>query len=371
MSTSPPPRLAVTLFDGDRLRQAREYRGLRKVEVARALDLTAGAISQYEASKTKPSSATLAALALHLGFPVEFFERRAEPLSRVQESGAHFRRLRSTSKLDRSRLLVRLELLTDVLRHIEQHVRLPDVAIPSMHVDMGDDAAVEAAAVEVRTQWGLGGGPIENMVWLLEAKGAIVVRPVIGTGDVDAFSTWSNGRPLVVLGSDKDDAARSRFDAAHELGHLVMHHDAVPGSQAIERQAQRFAAAFLMPLQSIAGELPNRMSWPRYFDLKERWRVSLQALLYRARTLGKMSPDAYQRAQIHLTRSWGRDREPIDLGPPEQPTLLTKALDLMADRLNITRHVLADETRLSGQLVDDLLADVTMPAEIRPEVPLG
>lgn len=370
-SSSPPPRLATSLFDGERLRQAREYRGLRKVDLARALNLTAGAVSQYESSKAKPSPPTLARLALHLGFPVEFFERRLEPANRVEESQAHFRRLRSTTKFERARLLVRLELLNEILRRIEEHVRLPDVDVPSIPVEPGNYNQVEAAALEVREHWGLGSGPIDNVVRLLESKGVIVVRPAISAGGVDAFSTSMLGRPLVVLGSDKDDAARSRFDAAHELGHLVMHHDSVPGSQALEQQAQRFAAAFLMPMNVIFHELPARMSWPKYFDLKQRWRVSLQALLYRARVLGKMSPDAYQRAQIHLTRNWGRDSEPIPLGPPEQPTLLTRALSLMDERLGVSRNAIAQEAQFPRQLLDDLLADA-MPVTLeRPEVPVG
>jgi hypothetical protein len=57
---------------------------------------------------------------------------------------------------------------------------------------------------------------------LLEGKGVIIVRPRVDTGDIDAFSTWAGGCPLVILASDKEDAARSRFDVAHEFGHLVM-----------------------------------------------------------------------------------------------------------------------------------------------------
>ena len=198
-----------------------------------------------------------------------------------------------------------------------------------------------------------------------------MVRPVIGTAEVDAFSTWIADRPVVVLGSDKEDAARSRFDAAHELGHLVMHRDAAPGHQLLERQAQRFAAALLMPADVIAREFPRRMSWPSYFELKIRWRVSLQALLYRARALGALSPDAYQRAQIHLSKNWGREIEPIELGPPEQPALLKRALELMDAELGITAETLAREANFPARFLEDVLADVLPPGEKRPAVPVG
>lgn len=371
MSLSEPPRLAAALFDGDRLRQARLYHGLRKVELARRLNVTAGLVGQYEQMRTKPSPATLAALAWQLEFPPEFFQRRAEDHVRVSEGQAHFRRLRSTSKLQRERLLVRLELLCDVLERVESHVRLPEVDVPAVDIEAGDEDSTEVAATTARTAWGLGGGPIDNVVRLLESKGVIVIRPSIGTGDVDAFSTWLTNRPVVVLGSDKEDAARSRFDASHELGHLVMHHDAAPGNAAIEREAHRFAAAFLMPADTLMRELPKRMSWPTYFDLKVRWRVSLQALLYRAKTLGALSPDAYQRAQAYLARNWGRTVEPIDLGPPEQPSLLTKALELMDTKLGMDRDVIAGEARFHRRLLDQLLADAVPLGEARPEVPVA
>jgi len=371
VNLSAPPRLAAALFDGDRLRQARLYRGYRKVDVARALDITPAVVGQYEQARTKPSPATLAALALQLGFPPEFFERRGDDHVRVDESTAHFRSLRSTSKFERGRLLARLELLADVLARVEGHVRLPEVVLPTVDIGVTDDKAAEAAGGAVRSAWGLGGGPIDNVVRLLESRGVIVVRPAIGTGGVDAFSTWLSKRPVVVLGSDKEDAARSRFDAGHELGHLVVHRHTQAAHHLVERQAHRFAAAFLMPAETITREFPKRMSWPTYFDLKLRWRVSLQALLYRAKTLGALSDDGYQRAQVHLARNWGRNTEPIELGEPEQPTLLTKAIDLMESKLGMTRDVIAGEARFHRRLLDELLADVTPVEETRPEVPVG
>jgi Zn-dependent peptidase ImmA (M78 family)/transcriptional regulator with XRE-family HTH domain len=364
------PRLATALFDGDRLRQARLYRGWRKVDLARELGLTPAAVGQYEGGRARPSPAVLASLALRAGFAPEFFER-GRGRAHVAEGQAHFRSLRTTSKLARDRMLVRLELLAEVLEHVERHVRLPAVAVPSVDVeDEHDLEGAERAAAAVRSEWGLGQGPIDNVVRLLEGRGVIVIRPEVESDEVDAFSTWAGRRPLVVLASDKDDCARSRFDAAHELGHLVMHHDAEPGRKPVENQAQRFAAAFLMPANVIIKELPSRMSWPVYFDLKQRWRVSLQALLYRARILGALSPDAYQRAQAYLSRQWGRGREPIDLGRPEQPVVLERALGLMHTELGITMTDVAAEALLPADVLNDLLADAVAVRAPRPEVPV-
>ncbi|GAA3688320.1 hypothetical protein GCM10022267_88860 [Lentzea roselyniae] len=91
------------------------------------------------------------------------------------------------------------------------------------------------------------------------------------------------------LGADKGLRDRSRFDAAHELGHLVLRGaDGPIADKATESQANEFAAAFLMPAEDIAHELPARLDWPALLRLKAKWHVSLAALLVRAKTLGVM-----------------------------------------------------------------------------------
>src|SRR5579862_8674855 len=93
-------RLVPALFDGDRLRQARMYCGLRKVDVALAVGITAAAVGQYESGRARPSGQVMASLALHLGFPPAFFERHGG-VTTVPENQTHFRKLRSTSRMDR------------------------------------------------------------------------------------------------------------------------------------------------------------------------------------------------------------------------------------------------------------------------------
>jgi Zn-dependent peptidase ImmA (M78 family)/transcriptional regulator with XRE-family HTH domain len=361
-------RLTPALFDGRRLTTARLYRATRRVDLATAIGVTPAAVTMYEQGRTRPSPSVLAAIALHLKFPPTFFERGRDAVT-VSESHVHFRRLRSTSKLERERLLARLSLLGELVMLIERHISLPAVAIPDMPSDGdGDGEHPEFVADRVRQLWGLGHGPIQHVARLLEGKGVIVARPSVDTAHVDAFSTVISGRPIVVLASDKDDPARSRMDAAHELGHLIMHHDAEPGRQSIEREAQRFAAAFLLPRQSMAAELPRQIRWDEYLALKGRWRVSLAALLYRARTLGILSADAYQRAQVRMSMRGWHDREPGDIGAPEQPTLLQKSLALMQARRRLSVRDMAKLLHMSIGDFDSLIADVVSDAPIRPHL---
>jgi Zn-dependent peptidase ImmA (M78 family) len=153
-----------------------------------------------------------------------------------------------------------------------------------------------------------------------------VIRLPLDTADVDAFSLPFPDRPVIVLGADKNDRARSRFDAAHELAHLFVHREQIWGVKEVEQQAHYFAAAFLMPADDIAHELPSRPDWPQLFDLKRKWQVSLAALLMRARMLGTMSENTYLTAiKAASVRGWRRV-EPVPLGPPEQPAQLSRLL---------------------------------------------
>lgn len=96
---------------------------------------------------------------------------------------------------------------------------------------------------------GLGEAPIANMVHLLETKGVRVFSLVEDCHELDAFSTWLDGTPFVFLNTRKS-AERSRMDAAHELGHLVLHRVGRPQGKEAEEEATRFGAAFLMPRAS-------------------------------------------------------------------------------------------------------------------------
>ena len=172
---------------------------------------------------------------------------------------------------------------------------------------------------------------------------------------VDAFSLLLRDRPLIVLVKDKADAARSNFDAAHELGHLLLHHDAEPANVVREHEANAFASAFLMPATAMLRELPGRVDWQALLALKRRWHVSLQALLYRARTLGRISESAYKRAMVRLSAAGWRTREPGDLGDPEAPTLIAKAVSLLEEAGLLERIDLARRVRITEDMLEDFI----------------
>ena len=344
MSTARRLHSAHAAFDGGRLTQARLSRGLRKKDLADLVGVTPAAVGQYEQGVSFPGVSVIGELSIALSYPPRFFERGRTRFE-IPHDECHFRRLRATSKLERSRVLARAELLVELVDIIERHgLRFPAINLPDDLSNFADSIPhIEEVAVEVRRGWGLGVGPIDNVVRLLEGKGCIITRLHSKSESVDAFSVWMAKRPLIVLSSDKANVERSRFDAAHELAHLIFHHDAEPGSRRIEEQAHKLGAAFLMPATAIKREFPRRFAWEKYFNLKERWKVSLAALVRRARDLGAISESTYKRAMVQYSQKGWRNGEPGDLRQPEQPVLISRALSMLEEKLGIDQPTVARE----------------------------
>src|SRR5450755_2720577 len=245
-------------FDARRLTLARWANELTKKELADRGGVSAVSITQYEAGNTLPSPAIRSGLALACGVPLAYFERSPGRRRPDFSSRSFFRSLRSTSQRERDRADALAEHVVDVVDTLNAHVELPLADHPSLPAERGARPEIEQIADSTRREWNVPHGPIANVVRLLESRGIVVARLRSGGRRLDAFSRWFGDRPVVILWSDKSDKARSRFDAAHELGHLIMHSDADPLSLEQERQAHMFASAFLMPSASVASDLLHR-----------------------------------------------------------------------------------------------------------------
>jgi Zn-dependent peptidase ImmA (M78 family) len=148
------------------------------------------------------------------------------------------------------------------------------------------------------------------MVHLLELHGVAVFSVRGQKAQLDAFSFRVSGRPYVLLNTSKS-AERGRFDAAHELGHLVLHSEAIGlmGLDA-EREADAFASAFLMPEADVRANMRVNPPLEQILKKKRRWKVAAIALAYRLHELGLLSDWLYHTTCVNLSRMGYRSGEP-------------------------------------------------------------
>ena len=358
---TPRPSGSNGRFSPHRLRMARELASMSQADLAEDL-VTAAAISQYETGGATPSSRMVGQLAARLGVGREFLLVTDTDV----ETPAYFRSLRSAPAAELKRARHMVQLVRQVARTLEADVKLPSVDLPRYPVtEDAEDDRPEKAANRVRREWDLDPGPIPDVVRLLERHGVIVARLATGHEKIDAFSVAFGDRPVAMMSAAKGKKDRSRFDLAHELGHLVMHDPGQRSTKVAERQAQRFAAALLMPASEIRADLPRDVDLDRFVALKRRWQVSIAALLYRAKTLPDVMNEATYTAAMKMmsARGWRR-HEPVDLGPAESPTMLRRGMEVAG----VDEVELAKRTAMPMHLLRDILDLAT--ADDRPRIEL-
>lgn len=361
-----PASYVYKSFEASRLRQARVLKAWTKAQLAKEVGVSAAIIGQYEARVTKPGPEVLERLAAKLEVPVDFFAA-GRPLAELDAGNAHFRSLRSTRAIDRSRAAAYVEQVWELAHALEKRVRFPDVDLPEVPDGMGPAGAAKL----LRRHWAVGSGPVRHLAATAESRGIIVTilslsRREVAT--VDAFSTsWLGDRPIVVVTPERSSTIyRYRFTCAHELGHLLLHRDFTPGDVRHEREADEFAAEFLTPAEQITPHLPRSMDFAALDRLGRTWGVSTQSLVRRMGELRTVSESSVQRAYQRLRMLQPFETiEPVTSYPGEVPMLLQEA-QRVAEESGFSIADLARELRWKPSYVREMLG---MP-ETRPTLSL-
>jgi Zn-dependent peptidase ImmA (M78 family)/DNA-binding XRE family transcriptional regulator len=311
-------------FNPSRLVLAWKRRGLTMTRLAEAIGVESRSISGYEKGEFSPDPDKRALLAKVLRFPATFFS--GDDLEPLSPDTASFRALSKMTAGQRDMALGAGTIALLLNEWIEERFDLPAANLP----DLSRDAGPEAAAASMRQLWGLGELPVKNMVHQLESKGVRVFSLAIDAAEVDAFSMWHDGTPFVFLNTLKS-VEHSRFDAAHELGHLVLHRHGEPQGQEAEREAHAFAAAFLMPRGSVLAHAPRFATVGHLVKLKKYWTVSVVAPAYRLHALGALSEWHYRQLYIEISTRGYRKNEPRRR-PAKRPRCWPRCLRLFATR---------------------------------------
>lgn len=356
-------------------------------ELAKAAGLHPRTIRGYESGDMSPSDTTLALLARTLRFPIGFFQ--ASPIDEPLKDNASFRALSSMTASQRDAALAAGALAIEFSRWLERRFELPAADVLDLR-----GADPEAAAETVRMHWAIGERPIGNLVHLLERIGVRVFSLSEDSRDVDAFSLWRHGTPYVFLNTQKT-PEHSRFDAAHELGHLVLHRhghggcDGAPQQQddldsrhrrkpkrghRAEDEANAFASALLMPRSTLLAITPRFPTLSKLVEIKKIWRVSLAALVHRLYRLEVLNEWQYRQLCIELSRHGYRTREFDGLTEREASQILAKAFEELREG-GLARADIARALHLPASELEGLLFGLTISAiegdPVAPTPPRG
>jgi Zn-dependent peptidase ImmA (M78 family)/DNA-binding XRE family transcriptional regulator len=354
MNTTPNPEMLVL---------ARQIRGMTQKDLAEISGISQGTISKGEGNLIPLAELDLEAMAEALDFPLKFFYRPGN--RKGPETNEIFHRKRQSlpvkqlhiihAKLNMHRLNV--ETLLEAA-DVEAREQIPRYRARDF------DGDIEYIAELVRSAWKMPSGPVSNMTKVLEDAFCIIHKCDFGTNLIDETVQWIDPLPPIILVNNQVPSDRLRFTLAHTLGHLVLHHDEEP-YQEMEEEADQFASAFLMPRNDIESELePTTLE--HLIRLKPTWKVSVAALIRRARDIGKIDDRRYTSLFQMLSRAGYRKNEPFQL-PLEEPTLLKRLIDLYQVDLEYSTEDLAQLLAISK---DDFV-NWYLPGQWRPHVIRG
>lgn len=367
-------------FNGERLRNARIYNGISLTELAEKADIKKQSISLYENGKNTPDYEKVWILARILGFPYDYFFQ--EDKVKAFTETTYFRSQATATKKDRAAQSIKLEFVAQMYETLWNYIEFPMYKDPQVDFVGYEDPLdcevqeaideMEDAANKVRECWKIPNGPIKDLQYILEQNGILVTGFSTNEEKIDAFSqrTIVDCAEVfliaVALGSRPE--CRLRFDMAHELGHIVLH----PWSEDIEtlskeefkareRQANMFASAFLLPRDSFSKDVsqyPTDLKF--YLFLKKKWKVSVQAMMYRARQLNIISANQYQYMMRQVSKNGWRTKEPDDVPGVLNESIFQGAIDLLFDNKILTPKSLLSDFKRHGvtlypEMIEELL----------------
>ena len=276
-------------------------RGLSLRKVANQLQpaISHTALSKFEKGQMMPTSSVLIALSNFFSVrPDFFFEMNPITLSKIE-----FRKRANLPKSVQTRIIHQAQEFFERYLEVEAVLDQPNYKIVPYDLTLVHESELiekaEQAAINIRTEWGLGHEPIANVREMLEDHGVKVYEVDNGSARFDALAGWAGNVPVIVLSESlNDDSSRKRFSALHELGHLVLNLPPGLDKKFEENLCHRFAGEMLIPKVRVFEELGrNRLSWgvtdAELIAMKAQWGMSMAAIMHRARDLNVIDQGHY------------------------------------------------------------------------------
>ncbi|MCG0996383.1 XRE family transcriptional regulator [Acetobacter indonesiensis] len=345
-----------------RLRTARLARLLLQKELAELVGRSDTTVSKWENDEysQEPDASIIPKLADVLSVEPQWFFK---PTYQTPNA-SFFRSLKSEDGKLRDKAEARLDFVEEIDQILGEYVEFPTVDVPDL-LDGRDFRTLRSDDIEhyakmLREYWLLGDEPIDDLLLVSENAGIVVAHDEIGSEKLDGVSRWgNNGRPYMLLAQDKHIGVRRRFDAGHELGHILLHRHVSPKElsahfKLIEEQAMTFAGAFLMPECSFGDDVYS-LSLDALLAIKGKWKVSVAGMIKRLSSMKRITPEYERRLwQYYSYRKW-RGFEPMDDEiAVEQPHNLKASIELIIEEKLATPADLIRQISLSSSDVSEL-----------------
>lgn len=297
----------------EKLSTARALTGMSTRSAAEKLknrfSISHATIANYESGRSTPPVDILAALADLYERPLNWFLERGKSLS-----GVRYRNLKSRVKInDLHRFEADVQRWVDAYVAIEARLKQP---LKSVITDFKPAVETEASdlARQVRRQLKLNeDDPIPSVVELLENFGIRVIENPTELC-IDGLAAKYDGEYIVVLNPTVSND-RGRLNAAHELAHVLLGDcDKEGEGKESEHRAFDFGSHLLLPNSQLKRAFEGR-SMVRLVQFKERYGISLAAMVYRAEKLGFITKSTAKTLWIEFARRGWKTNEPGRVRP--------------------------------------------------------
>lgn len=319
-----------------KLKAARTLTGMSTRAVAAKLShrfpISHATIANYESGRSTPPLDILAALADLYDRPLNWFLEHSKCLT-----GVRYRNLKSKVLMaDLHRFEADVQRWVDAYVTLEQRLKRPlKPTVKNFRAE--DGAKPDELARDTRRQLGVerDDEAISSVVEILETFG---IRTIENPTElrIDGLAAKYGDEYIVVLNPSVSND-RTRMNAAHELGH-VLYGDCdsdVPESKDLEARAFDFASHLLLPNSQLKRAFEGR-SMVRLVQFKERFGISLAAMVYRAERLSFISKQDAKMLWVEFSRRGWRTAEP-GVVRPDRATRFEQLIDeaVLANKLSL------------------------------------
>jgi len=282
---------------GRKVKELRLQYGQTQEVLARQMGVTKEFISMVESGKRLPGLENITRLAKVFHRDASYFMRDEEEpfaaLFRVDNLGAVER-----EALDRAAKFC--ENYAFLEKETGQLPQLP----PEYHERPGASKSLSALIKDAErmaeSEWsrlGLGDEPMKDIFNLIESQGVHVIRQDMGSTAFDGAFLYSRENGAFIIINSSRPLSRQVFTAAHEYCHCLRHRRSgilidrntqenylQSDKSPVERFADLFASAFLMPKRAIDKAVRNlnkHVGPEEVIQLKRYFGVSYQAMVFR------------------------------------------------------------------------------------------